>query len=142
MRSMTRVAIVVSVMAVVAVAAAAALTVRAGRLEAEVERWVSANPHTLSGTRDILMLERYAEHFGDALRERYSGVSLIIAGDGGIEQAFTSPTRRETRLYLNKLIPENPFVWEERPLENELMISPGPLSFYRLTRVRVKRGCR
>jgi hypothetical protein len=52
------------------------------------------------------------------MREQYSGVSLIIAGDGGIGQAFASPTCRETRLYLNKLILENPFVWEERPLES------------------------
>ena len=51
------------------------------------------------------------------LHEEYKGQSLIVAGDGKIEQAFGSPTRRETRLYLNKLLPEAPFVWEELPLE-------------------------
>jgi hypothetical protein len=63
-----------------------------------------------------LEIEFTVDPDGSLYRE-LSGRSLIVAADGHIEQAFLSPTKRETRLFLNKLLPDQPFVWEERSLE-------------------------
>ena len=57
-----------------------------------------------------------------SLYRELSGRSLIVAADGRIEQAFLSPTKRETRLFLNKLLPDQPFVWEERSLEEAMSV--------------------
>ena len=81
--------------------------------------WVADNAesaHRFSEQHPTIDIDWIIDGEGQ-LNQEYTGQSLIVGGNGRIEQAFGSPTRRETRLYLNKLLPETPFVWDELPLE-------------------------
>jgi hypothetical protein len=81
--------------------------------------WITSDELYVAGLSDshpsLLSTDWIVDEDG-AFTEQLRGRSLIVNGDGLVESGFTRPRERETRLYLNKLIPDRPFVSAHREL--------------------------